>query len=231
MLNPNYYCVIMAGGIGARFWPMSSSALPKQFLDIFGDGTTMIQKTFNRFVQICPPENIYIVTSKAYKQLVQEQLPLVSEDRILLEPYRRNTAPCIAYANYKIKTKNPNATIVVAPSDHLILKEDVFKDVITIFIPETEQDPVTGFVELFLYRAAFEHAVYKTHRVLTDTGSDPPVIAAITGSECQDCLVVCRHMILLGGIPFAGKTADMDRNTLSFLIEHFDPLGICVDFD
>ncbi len=130
MLNPNYYCVIMAGGIGARFWPMSSSSRPKQFLDIFGDGSTMIQKTFNRFVQVCPPENIYIVTSKAYKHLVQEQLPLVSEDRILLEPYRRNTAPCIAYANYKIQSKNPNATIVVAPSDHLILKEDIFKDVI-----------------------------------------------------------------------------------------------------
>ncbi|MCR4964177.1 MAG: mannose-1-phosphate guanylyltransferase [Bacteroidales bacterium] len=130
MLNPNYYCVIMAGGIGARFWPMSSSALPKQFLDIFGEGVTMIQKTFNRFVQVCPPENIYVVTSKAYKQLVQEQLPLISEDRILLEPYRRNTAPCIAYANYKIKSKNPNAVIVVSPSDHLIMKEDVFKDVI-----------------------------------------------------------------------------------------------------
>lgn len=130
MINPNYYCVIMAGGIGARFWPMSNSTTPKQFIDILGEGQTLIQKTFNRFTKICPKENIYIVTSKNYKDITLQQLPEISEEQVILEPYRRNTAPCIAYANYKIKTKNPNAVIVVAPSDHVILKEDVFTRVI-----------------------------------------------------------------------------------------------------
>lgn len=130
MVNPNYYCVIMAGGVGARFWPMSNSKTPKQFLDILGEGQTLIQKTFQRFTKICPKENIYIVTSKNYKDITLEQLPDITENQVILEPYRRNTAPCIAYANYKIKAQNPNAVIVVAPSDHVILKEDVFTRVI-----------------------------------------------------------------------------------------------------
>ena len=129
-MNKNYYCVIMAGGIGARFWPMSRMATPKQFIDILGDGTTLIQKTFDRFQQICPKENIYIVTNAAYLKLVKEQLPAVPEENIILEPSRRNTAPCIAYANYKIQAKNPNAVIVVAPSDHVINNEEIFLDVI-----------------------------------------------------------------------------------------------------
>lgn len=130
MVNPNYYCVIMAGGVGARFWPLSNSTTPKQFLDILGEGKTLIQKTYHRFTKICPPENIYIVTSKSYRDITKQQLPELGDEQIILEPYRRNTAPCIAYANYKIKTKNPNATIVVAPSDHVILKEDIFVSVI-----------------------------------------------------------------------------------------------------
>ncbi len=121
----------MAGGVGARFWPMSNSTTPKQFIDILGEGKTLIQKTFDRFTKICPKENIYIVTSKAYKDITLEQLPDIQEEQVILEPYRRNTAPCIAYANYKIKTKNPNAVIVVAPSDHVIIKEDVFVNVIS----------------------------------------------------------------------------------------------------
>lgn len=131
MLNNNYYCVIMAGGVGARFWPMSNSTTPKQFIDVLGDGKTLIQKTFDRFAKVCPKENIYIVTNKAYHDLTREQLPDIAEEQIMLEPYRRNTAPCIAYANYKIKAKNPNAVIVVAPSDHYIQKEDIFVDVIS----------------------------------------------------------------------------------------------------
>ena len=130
MLNSNYYCVIMAGGVGARFWPMSNTTTPKQFIDILGDGQTLIQKTFNRFARICPKENIYIVTNKAYFDFTRDQLPDISEEQIILEPYRRNTAPCIAYANYKIKARNPNAVMVVAPSDHYIEKEDVFVDIV-----------------------------------------------------------------------------------------------------
>ena len=127
----NNYCVIMAGGVGARFWPMSKTSKPKQFIDILGTGETLIQQTFNRFLKLCPPENILIVTNEQYKDLVMEQLPLIKENQVLLEPSRRNTAPCIAYANYKILTENPDARIVVAPSDHIIMKEDVFVNVIT----------------------------------------------------------------------------------------------------
>ena len=122
----NYYCVIMAGGIGARFWPMSRTSHPKQFIDILGTGETLIQQTFNRFTRICPAANIYIVTNEIYRDLVKEQLPVLSDEQILCEPSRRNTAPCIAYANYCILARDPNAQIVVAPSDHIILKEDLF---------------------------------------------------------------------------------------------------------
>jgi len=125
-VNENYYCVIMAGGIGARFWPMSRSSHPKQFIDILGTGKTLIQQTFDRLTRICPPENILIVTNGIYKELILGQLPDISEDQVLCEPMRRNTAPCIAYANYKILQKNPDASIVVAPSDHIILKEEEF---------------------------------------------------------------------------------------------------------
>jgi len=121
----------MAGGVGSRFWPLSRLSQPKQFLDILGTGRTLLQMTFDRFSTICPVENIYIVTSELYKNTVLEQLPELNSEQVLLEPVRRNTAPCIAYANYKIFKKNPNANIVTAPSDHLILKEDEFKKVIT----------------------------------------------------------------------------------------------------
>jgi len=116
----------MAGGIGARFWPISRTMHPKQFIDILGTGETLIQKTFCRFAKICPKENILVVTNEIYKDLVMQQIPDIPENNILLEPAMRNTAPCIAYANYKILAVNPDANIVVAPSDHLILKEDEF---------------------------------------------------------------------------------------------------------
>ncbi|MFO7843744.1 MAG: sugar phosphate nucleotidyltransferase [Bacteroidales bacterium] len=129
-MNKNNYCVIMAGGVGSRFWPLSKQKKPKQFLDILGTGRTLLQMTFDRFKQICPVENIYIVTSLDYNQIVKEQLPELNQSQILLEPVRRNTAPCIAYANYKILKHNPDANIVTAPSDHLIIKEDEFVKVI-----------------------------------------------------------------------------------------------------
>lgn len=122
----NNYAVIMAGGIGSRFWPVSKTAHPKQFIDILGTGSTLIQQTYDRFTQLCPPENIFIVTNELYKSLVIEQLPAISEEQIICEPVMRNTAPCIAYASYRIAKINPKATIVVAPSDHYILHEDPF---------------------------------------------------------------------------------------------------------
>ena len=101
-MNKNNYCVIMAGGIGSRFWPLSRSKKPKQFLDILGIGKTFLQQTFERFARICPKENIFIVTNSIYSKLVAEQLPDIKENQILAEPARRNTAPCVAYANFKI---------------------------------------------------------------------------------------------------------------------------------
>ena len=132
----------MAGGVGARFWPLSRSHTPKQFIDILGDGESLIQKTYRRFQEICPKENIYIITNKSYAHLVKEQLAGICDEQIVLEPARRNTAPCIAYANFKIKAKNPDAIIVVAPSDHIILREDIFKEVILNgmnFVKENEE--------------------------------------------------------------------------------------------
>jgi mannose-1-phosphate guanylyltransferase len=125
-MNKDYYCVIMAGGVGARFWPLSRNMRPKQFIDILGTGETLIQQTFRRLTTICPPENIFVVTHQQYFDQVVEQLPAIIPDHVLCEPMRRNTAPCIAYATHKIYSLNPNASIVVAPSDHIILKEEVF---------------------------------------------------------------------------------------------------------
>ncbi|MBO7324266.1 MAG: mannose-1-phosphate guanylyltransferase, partial [Bacteroidales bacterium] len=122
----NHYCVIMSGGIGSRFWPASRSSYPKQFLDFFGTGRSLIQQTFDRIKKIVPVENIFVVTNQRYNDLTLEQLPELKPEQILLEPCRRNTAPCIAYAAHHIHAINPNASMVVAPSDHLILKEDEF---------------------------------------------------------------------------------------------------------
>lgn len=120
------YCVIMGGGIGSRFWPFSRQTMPKQFLDFFGTGRSLIQQTFDRFNQIIPTGNIYIATNEIYADLVKEQLPELDETQILLEPTRRNTAPCIAYAMYRINSTNPKANVVVTPADHLILQEHHF---------------------------------------------------------------------------------------------------------
>lgn len=120
----------MAGGIGARFWPMSKTSRPKQFIDILGSGRTLIQQTFDRFLTVCPKENILIVTNEIYRQQCLDQLEGITEGQVLCEPCRRNTAPCIAYASYKIHQQNPEARIVVAPSDHIILKEAEFTEII-----------------------------------------------------------------------------------------------------
>ncbi len=120
----------MGGGIGSRFWPFSRKTLPKQFLDFFGTGRSLLQQTFDRFNKVIPTENIFIVTNAMYADLVAEQLPELAKEQILLEPARRNTAPCIAWASYHIRALNPNANIVVAPSDHLILKEGEFLEAV-----------------------------------------------------------------------------------------------------
>lgn len=125
-MNPNYYAILMAGGVGSRFWPVSTAAFPKQFHDMLGSGQTLIQKTFERLSKLIPTENIYILTHENYHKLVQEQLPGISDAQILLEPAMRNTAPCILYASMKIAERNPNAITMVAPSDHWIEDEAAF---------------------------------------------------------------------------------------------------------
>jgi mannose-1-phosphate guanylyltransferase len=116
----------MCGGVGSRFWPFSKEDKPKQFLDFFGTGRSLLQSTFDRFKKIVPVENIYLVTNDAYAETIKLQLPEINDNQLLLEPIRRNTAPAIAYASFRIRAVNPNANIIVAPSDHLIVKEDQF---------------------------------------------------------------------------------------------------------
>ena len=125
----NRYVIIMAGGVGSRFWPLSRRQKPKQFLDILGRGETLLQQTYRRFKQVCPPENIFVVTSSEHKKLVTGQLD-IRPGNVLAEPFRRNTAPCLAYGTFRILKKNPGAVIAVTPADHLIIKEEKFIEVL-----------------------------------------------------------------------------------------------------
>lgn len=126
MKNKNYYAILMAGGVGSRFWPVSTQDFPKQFHDMLGTGDTLIQKTFNRLANLIPKENIFILTNERYNDLVFEQLPEVTKRQVVLEPAMRNTAPCILYASLKIQKENPDAIMIVAPSDHWIEDEKAF---------------------------------------------------------------------------------------------------------
>ncbi|GAB1857496.1 mannose-1-phosphate guanylyltransferase [Flavobacteriaceae bacterium MHTCC 0001] len=125
-MNNNYYAILMAGGVGSRFWPVSTQEFPKQFHDMLGTGDTLIQKTFHRLARLIPKENILILTNERYNDLVLEQLPEVEQRQVVLEPAMRNTAPCILYASLKIQKENPDAVMIVAPSDHWIEDEATF---------------------------------------------------------------------------------------------------------
>lgn len=156
------YCIIMGGGIGSRFWPMSRERKPKQFLDIFGTGRTLLRMTFDRFRSFIPADQILVVTSEIYQQQVEEQLPELPKSNILLEPMRRNTAPCIAYACHHILAKAPNANIIVSPSDHLILDEASFTaslkrsldyvathpELVTLGVRPTRPDTGYGYIQI-----------------------------------------------------------------------------------
>ena len=141
MIQDNY-CIIMAGGVGSRFWPFSTNKQPKQFLDFLGTGRSFLRMTFERLDGIIPNENIFVVTNKIYKNQILEQLPELSENQVLLEPLRRNTAPCIAYATYKIYRKNPAAKLLVLPSDHLITNEKEYTKVIKSGLDFIENEDV-----------------------------------------------------------------------------------------
>ncbi|MFN5909951.1 MAG: mannose-1-phosphate guanylyltransferase [Bacteroidota bacterium] len=158
--NKNY-CIIMAGGIGSRFWPMSTPDHPKQFLDVLGTGRSLIRMTYERLLHIAPSEQVYILTNERYKDLVLEQLPELDPSQVLTEPKRKNTAPCIAYAAAKIRALDPNATMIITPADHLITKEIRFTEIIhtairqansgerlvTLGIQPTRPDTGYGYIE------------------------------------------------------------------------------------
>lgn len=132
----------MAGGVGSRFWPVSRTEHPKQFIDFFGVGKTLIQSTYDRFLKICPPENIFIVTNQIYTDIIKKQIPGITDNQILAEPIMRNTAPCISYGSMKIAQLNPDATIVVAPSDHTITNPDAFVEAIEQSLQAAAQNDV-----------------------------------------------------------------------------------------
>ena len=139
-MDTNNYCVIMAGGIGSRFWPMSTVKFPKQFQDILGTGRTMIQQTYDRISQIIPSENIFVITNREYVELCQSQLPEVPAENIVGEPMMKNTSACNLYMVNKIAEKNPNANMIVLPADHLILKEKKFIEKITLALELAEKN-------------------------------------------------------------------------------------------
>ena len=189
-MNKNYYGVIMAGGIGSRFWPKSRNARPKQFLDILGIGKSFLQQTFDRFAAVIPRENIFIVTGSSYVSMVNEQIPGLESYQILAEPDRRNTAPCVAYATYKILEKTPEATVIVTPSDHLILNEGEFLRVIqqamafassgnslvTIGIKPTRPETGYGYIQMNLPAKPAEGKPFK---VKTFTEKPPLELAKV----------------------------------------------------
>ncbi len=147
MARKNNHLVIMAGGVGSRFWPMSTPDCPKQFIDVLGVGRSLIQLTFDRFIGICNPENVWVVTNKKYADIVREQLPEVPTENVLCEPCRRNTAPCICYVSWRIKAKDPKANVVITPSDHVVVNTQEFRRVIEqcmVFTGETDSIVTLG---------------------------------------------------------------------------------------
>ena len=142
MVDKDTYVVIMAGGVGSRFWPLSRKSFPKQFHDFLGMGKSLIQMTYERHLSICPKENFLVVTNKDYYHLVKEHLPELKDNQILLEPFMRNTAPCIAYASYKVQKANPNAQFIVCPSDHLITNEDKYLANINTALKASEKEDI-----------------------------------------------------------------------------------------
>lgn len=172
-MNNNNYVAIMAGGIGSRFWPASREARPKQFMDILGVGKSLIRLTFERFLKLCPAENIFVVTNELYFDLVKEQIPELTDNQILCEPSRNNTGPCVAYTAFKLQSLDPDANFVVAPSDHVILKEDVFLEklrqalaftarqdaIVTLGITPTRPDTGYGYIHFSPEHAGGVHKV------------------------------------------------------------------------
>ena len=171
-MDNNRYCVIMAGGNGSRLWPASTTACPKQFMDIADTGRTSLRNTYDRFLSVIPQDNIIVVTVQKYRDLVMRDIPELKQENLLLEPYARDTGPCIAYAAYTLFRRNPEATMVVTPADHLIFDEDKFREAIdkavefvsendvlmTLGITPTRPDPNFGYIQVTGGNAALQKA-------------------------------------------------------------------------
>ncbi|WP_316819942.1 mannose-1-phosphate guanylyltransferase [Pedobacter gandavensis] len=174
-MNKNNYVLIMAGGVGSRFWPKSRNHFPKQFLDILGTGKSLLQITYERFLKLCPPSHIFIVTNSQYRDLILTQLSGISPDQLICEPSRNNTAPCIAYASFKLAALDPEANLVVAPSDHFIQYEGIFVEkiqaalaytdshraLVTLGISPTRPDTGYGYIQ---YAEETEKGIYKVEK-------------------------------------------------------------------
>lgn len=190
------YCMIMAGGVGSRFWPMSRQQMPKQFLDVLGSGSSLIQLTYDRFSSLCPAENYQVVTAEDYAKLTAEHLPQLKEEQILAEPSRRNTAPCIAYSAYKLYKQNPDAVMVITSADHIVLKQNEFVDtlkdavehadstghLVTVGIKPTRPDSGYGYIQ---FHRDSEYGKENLKRVKTFT-EKPSVELAIQFLQSGD---------------------------------------------
>lgn len=178
------YCIIMAGGIGSRFWPLSKNNYPKQFLDILGTGKSFIRSTFERFLPVVPAKNFLVVTNAAYKEMVLEHLPELTPSQVLCEPMRRNTAPCIAYATYRILSQCKEASIVVTPSDHLVTNEAEFQRIIGMGFDFVEQQQSDALLTISI-RPSRPETGYGYIEVPSDT-NDKPIVAVSNFKEKPD---------------------------------------------
>lgn len=196
-MDQNRYCVIMAGGVGSRFWPMSRQQKPKQFIDILGTGETLLQATWRRAMEFCAPENIVVVSNEMYEDLVCKQLPNINPDNILSEPVRRDTAPCVAYAAYKISLRSPDAVMAVIPSDHLISKETEFvkamnkaydeaagsDKLLTLGIQPTRPDTGYGYIQFDVNGGKLGDGKFKPVKVFTEKPNEEMARAFLASGE------------------------------------------------
>ena len=190
-MSSNKYCVIMAGGIGTRFWPKSRQSMPKQFLDILGTGKSFIRHTYERFAKMVPAENFLVVTNDKYKSLVLEHIPEIGEKQVLCEPVGRNTAPCVAYAAYTLLKRNPDAEMIVTPADHLILNEDDFRAIIAECLDFASEHDALMTVGIKPTRPDTGYGYIQVSRSLTSNwrgcSCNPVSFTGIRASSCGRC--------------------------------------------
>lgn len=196
-MDKNRFCVIMAGGVGSRFWPMSRQNKPKQFIDILGTGETLLQATWRRASEFCSPENIVVVSNEIYEDLIRKQLPDIQPHNILSEPVRRDTAPCVAYAAYKIGLRNPDAVMAVVPSDHLISKELEFvrvmekafleatgsQKLLTLGIQPTRPDTGYGYIQFDVAEGKLGDGNFKPVKLFTEKPNEEMAATFIASGE------------------------------------------------